>query len=274
MIAAFREKGKVSAEDELATIAARARAAWPDFDVPADELVAWLRARAGDDAGALAALHAGDLYLACACARGEARALAAFERLLAEAAAHLGADAALADEVRQLLRHRLFVGDDGVPPKIATYGGRGPLAGWLRIAATRAAIDLRRRAQAADPVRAAPPELPAGDGDPELAFLKTHYRRELADAMRETLASLSDRESNVLWLHYYERLGSEAIAASYRVSARTVQRWLDDARARILAGTHARLAERLRLEPSEVRALVALAQSQLDVSIHRLLKPR
>ena len=56
----------------------------------------------------------------------------------------LGREPMFVDEVRQVLRTKLLVGD-GAPPKIADYSGRGPLDGWVRAAAVRAAIDLKRR---------------------------------------------------------------------------------------------------------------------------------
>jgi RNA polymerase sigma-70 factor (ECF subfamily) len=60
----------------------------------------------------------------------------------------------LRDEVRQILWQRLFVGTGAAAPRILSYAGRGPLAGWVAVAAQRIALDLRRdaaRAVASDP---------------------------------------------------------------------------------------------------------------------------
>ena len=46
--------------------------------------------------------------------------------------------------MRQRLRERLFVGSDGEPARLASYSGRGPLGTWVRIAAIRLALNLRR----------------------------------------------------------------------------------------------------------------------------------
>lgn len=261
----------------LLELVAAARAAWPEIEVAPLDFLRYVVERLpleGDVAAALAGLHAADLYLACACLRGDERALASFERhVLSEVSSYLSRGEAQSDfhaEVKQLLRHRLLVGD-GAAPKIGSYTGRGPLKTWLRIAMTRAAIDLRRRAEPIVPADDALAE-PRAANDPELAYLKEHYRRELGHAMRATLAALSDRESNVLWLRYYEGLSAEAIGATYRVSARTVQRWLDAAREHVLAETHKLLAERLHVEPSEIRAMIHMARSQLEVSFSRLLR--
>src|SRR6185369_7147078 len=75
--------------------------------------------------------HAGDLLLACACARGAEGAVVRFEerhgdvvdRVLARM--RLGADGA--HDAKQLLRARLLVGERDTPPRIAGYAGRGGL---------------------------------------------------------------------------------------------------------------------------------------------------
>src|SRR5690348_11153408 len=113
----------------LDAIVLAGRARWPGLAVDSDEFARHV-GRLKD------AVATEELYLACACACGEPNAIAAFEReYFAEVAAFVARtdpDPAFADEVRQLLRHRLFVADAGATPKIATYNGRGPLGAWLR----------------------------------------------------------------------------------------------------------------------------------------------
>ncbi|MFP2932660.1 transcriptional regulator, partial [Pyxidicoccus sp. 3LG] len=60
-------------EDVLASLYAAGRQAWPEVPLAEEDFLRHLAERLppGDDvAGALAAVHAADLYLACACARG------------------------------------------------------------------------------------------------------------------------------------------------------------------------------------------------------------
>jgi hypothetical protein len=45
----------------------------------------------------------------------------------------------MADELRQTLRVRLLAGPS---PKIASYKGSGPLSGWVRVVATRIALEF------------------------------------------------------------------------------------------------------------------------------------
>ena len=88
------------------------------------------------------------------------------------------------DDVKQRVRERLFVPREGVLPRIASYTGRGPLAGWLRILATRTAIDARRAQQraaghASDDGLC---RVAAASPDPELGYLKGRYAREFGEA--------------------------------------------------------------------------------------------
>src|SRR5215510_5887513 len=119
------------------------RAAHPAVDVPLDRFAAHVAAAGADDAGL--DRHGADLYLACACAAGDARALARFdEHVLAPAAAavrSIDASPAFLDEVRQRVRAALLV-PDGAPAaaKLTAYAGRGPLRAWVGVTAVRTAL--------------------------------------------------------------------------------------------------------------------------------------
>ena len=256
------------------------RAAWPDIALDGRDFVAHLAARlpdAPDPASAIGDLHAADLYLAWACARGDARALACFdEHFLSQVGRGWGGRhrlADVADEVRQGLRVRLLVSDGGAPPRIAGYSGRGPLAAWVRMAATRLGLDLRRR-ERPDARDEDELSIEAKEDDPELQYLKTRYAAELSEALQTTLAALSARTANVLRLHYQEGMTVDAIGTMYRVSGRTVQRWLAEARRTILAETRRLLSERLGLTDSRLDSLIGLVRSRLDISLSQYLLPR
>jgi RNA polymerase sigma-70 factor, ECF subfamily len=267
-------------EEALLEALAAGRAAWPDIALDGRDFVAHLTARlpdAPDPVAAVAALHAADLYLACACARGDTRALACFdEQFLAPVGRGWGGRhrlADVADEVRQGLRVRLLVSDGGGPPRIAGYTGRGPLAAWVRMAATRLGLDLRRR-ERPDARDEDELSIEAKGDDPELQYLKTRYAGELSEALQSTLAALSARTANVLRLHYQEGMTVDAIGTMYRVSGRTVQRWLAEARRTILTETRRLLSERLGLTDSRLDSLIGLVRSRLDISLSQYLLPR
>ena len=50
----------------------------------------------------------------------------------------------MVDDVKQELREKLLVAS-GALPRIADYLGEGPLTGWVRVSATRTALNLLRR---------------------------------------------------------------------------------------------------------------------------------
>ncbi len=106
-----------------------ARAEWPGVELALDVFREWVARRPE-------AVHLVDLYLTCACVRGDALAIAAFQaRFGPEVAVALTgqrASAEFLDEVRQVLWERLLVPRDGGTPKLADYSGRGPLARWMR----------------------------------------------------------------------------------------------------------------------------------------------
>ena len=91
--------------------------------------------RRGRRYGPRRALTSRTLRSACACVDNVPGALAQFERAvraaIAAAVARIDRSPELRDEVRQMLWQRLFVGTTGQAPRIQSYAGRGPLAGWV-----------------------------------------------------------------------------------------------------------------------------------------------
>jgi RNA polymerase sigma-70 factor (ECF subfamily) len=259
---------------------AAARRAWPGIAVGDEAFVDAIGERLGDGepAAGLAALCVDDLYLACACAAGDARALAAFERryegelaaTFRSFAAH-GSDGA---DLRQVLLERLFVGHDGRPPRIAEYGGRGSLRAWLKIAAVRLRIDRERvkgdrRDNFADEEDAIA-QIEAVD-DPELRYLKTHYREQFKAAFVAALGQLEPKERALLRLNAVERLSATDIARIYNVHRATAKRWLADARERLVAATQRLLAAQLGDRAIAVASILRLIHSDLDLSLARHL---
>src|SRR5262249_2722135 len=117
------------AEAVLAHQIAAGRAAWPQIRVDDADFARFLAHRVGhgeDLVAELRELPAADLYLACACAAGDPRAIAAFEAAyfanVDTAVAAMRAPFGSADEVKQILRTRFFVPVDGRPPAIADFG--------------------------------------------------------------------------------------------------------------------------------------------------------
>lgn len=267
-------------ERTLADLHARGHRAFPDVGLNAADLAAYAGERARPLVAAHEAvgeLHAEDLFLACACAHALPAALRAFDRtLIAKIPTYLRKlrpSSELVDETRQALLERLFVPSAGQPPKIAQYSGRGALEGWVRVAALRVALDLlAERRPAAFDEDAALAGAVAPSNEPDLLFVKAAYRGPFLAAFRESLAELPRRDRALLRLAFVERLTPERIGKLYDVHRTTAMRWLDAARAAVLARTRAILVERLRLSPSECDGLVEAVRSNLDVTLSSLLR--
>ncbi len=255
-----------------ARIAAAGQAAWPDVVIAADALCARIATRLRDDPEAPAsASHDGDVYLATALAAGDPAALRAFESALVPqigiALRRLRLGNGTADEVVQALRVELLVNG-----KIADYAGRGELAAWLRVTATRAALKLVRRADREETLD----ELlldhwPSATPDPANQHLRTRYTTELKAAIRGAFADLELRQRNLLRQHIFDELTIDDLARLYRVHRATCARWLADARGELGRGTRKRLVAALGLPAGEVESLLRFLDSDIELSISRLL---
>jgi RNA polymerase sigma-70 factor (ECF subfamily) len=254
-----------------------ARAAWPEVGLDDEDFVDALAERlpAGDPAAGLASLCASDVYLARACARGDRRAIAVFERHFAPelAGAFRGFEARAQDvgDLRQVLLERLFVATDGHPPKIAEYRGQGSLRAWLKVVAVRLRID-RQRTRGERPERFVDPEVAVLEvaESPDLRYLKLHYREQFRAAFVAALGLLDPRQRALLRLVAVEGLSATDIGHMYKVHRATSKRWLADARAQLFANTQRLLGEQLGTGV-DVASIVALIRSQLDVSLARHL---
>jgi RNA polymerase sigma-70 factor (ECF subfamily) len=241
------------------------------------EFVRYVAARARD--GQLQpSKHAADLWLAYACCQALAGAAAVFEQeygsVIDRVLAHRKASTDLAADARQIVLERLLVGNPskGAVPKIADYRGSGPLQSWVATAAATTLLMLRRSASR----RREQSEESGGSAlgarlDPELDYLKLRYKTEVEEAIIGALAQLNDRDSTLLRLHLGERMSIDALGTLYSVNRATAARWLAAARTALVAKTKEALQARLQLNEQECDSMVALVQSQLDVSIVRRL---
>ncbi len=262
-------------EDALALWLAAARARWPEVAVDADELDRHL-ARL-DIAALPVPLHAADLVLACACARGDAAAVAIFDREMAaiirSAARRIDDSADFGDEVAQTARERLLVARDEYPPRIAEYSGQGALAAWVRIAAMRIAMNLlreRRRNVLVDDEAFFDAAIEEG-GETDRAAARARYGEACAASLRAAFAGLTARERNLLRMHHLHGLTVDELAPSFSVHRATVARWLAAARERLLTATRAGLRERLGVGDATADSILRELRGRVDVTVTRLL---
>ena len=239
---------------------------------------AFVGARLDPEELALDRIAAADLAVAWGCCRGDAAALAGFERDHLPAArtalARMRASAEQIEEQLQVLRARVLVGEVGRGPRIAEYRGRGGLRRWVRAVATRQylnALRARGREAAVGDAEVLDALASPGDPDPELAYLKERYRGAFAEALAAAAARLDPLDRTVLRYTFVDGLGLDALGRALRVSRATAHRRLAAARAALLAGTERELGARLALTPEEVASLHRLVRSRLELSVGALL---
>jgi RNA polymerase sigma-70 factor (ECF subfamily) len=270
--------GEPELESRLAQLLESGRLAFPDLALSPESFVRHLALRlaaAADPVRAMAEVRGDDLYLACACAEGVPGAVAALEGLhfaaLGRAVARINGAPEFADEVKQELRERLFLRRGEEPPGIASFAGAGSLAGWLRISAQRAALNLQRR-RPGRPLEREEQLIDSRAGhDPEMELLKARFRPEFDRALRESLTTLEPRERLILRLHYVDGLSTRQIGKLQGKNQSTVSRAVAAARARLRDATLRSLRERLKLSDSQVESIAGLVVSRLELSLGGVL---
>lgn len=240
-----------------------ARAAWPGVEVAFDTFAA--RARPASRS------HAADLYLACACGEANPAALAAFDpmflRAVRDAVARIDRSHDFLSEVQQILRERLLVGDDA---KIREYRGGGALASWVRTAAVRTALNLRRRARQ---------EVHRGGGaepfeqllDPEIAILRERHMPEIDAALRRAIAALDAKDRLLLQFYYVDGLTLAKIAALERVGTTTIFRRMTAATKAVLASVKHDLTDKLQISIDSLESLLRHVRDDIDLSLSQVL---
>jgi RNA polymerase sigma-70 factor (ECF subfamily) len=235
--------------------------------------IAGLQAETDAPSDADLALHASDLYLVTACVGRDANALAALERdFLSDvprAVARVDPGPAFGVEVAQVLRERLLC-----PPleRLRHFTGIGSLASWLRVAAKRLAVDLKRREgssrRRAEQLSVA---LANADRDPEWQLIRRRYRAPLETALRAALDGLAARDRVILRLYLLRGDNIDAIGRIYGVHRATIARWIVSAQRRILEAVTGCLEQELGFSPEECRSLARDLKSGLELTLERML---
>ncbi len=268
----------------LWTIVAEGRAAWPDLNVDAKDVVVFVARHITEDLAdaALDGLRPADLYLACACAQQLPGAINAFDRDYMKevdiALSRMRIAPARLQDVQQLVRQRLVVGGGtaGAPTsagKISEYGGRGDLRRWVRSVAVRTCLnDMRKgkREVLVDDDQLIAQHAVSAD-DPEVEYMKRTYAAEFKQAFAEALAALGPREQTLLRYHHVDGLNIDEIGAIYRVHRVTAFRWLEKAKEQLVRSTLDVLRGRLKLPAAELDSVLRMIRSQIHLSIVRQL---
>lgn len=244
----------------------------PLFAITAEDFAAFVASRITHDSdGTLAALALDDLYLACACLKGDAHAATAFAQSLfpeiRRAAARAGRSESASDDIAQNIFVRLFSSSD---PKIAQYQGKGPLVVWLRVIASREALDLARVEKRHQALSESILHESDDECSPELKLLRKTYAPAFKASFAVAMQSLSLRERSVL-RHSLDGSSADDIAKIYGVHRVTVARWLSSIRSQLLVQTRAQLQKELMSSGADIDSILRIFGDQVSVSLERLL---
>lgn len=212
------------------------------------------------------------LYLCCACVRGNETACVAFNQaylgVIRNAIARVWPDRQRVDDISAQVLGRLLVGPE---PRLTRYSGRGDLSAWLKVAATRAAIDAKRSSpdQDEEPLSASA-ETVMSMSPESLVFCRAHAN-DILDALGRATSALDKKQRNLLRLNYTDGLNIEEIGALYGVHRATIARWLQQVRSSVESAVLEELRVRRGLDSAEVRSLILGARALLEESLGRLL---
>ena len=249
---------------------ARARERWPEAEL-GDAFTAHVAERARDLAD-LDRLRVEDLALAWWASSGDAHAIAAFEQALAPVLERLirRFHRLDADELRQLIRVKLFTGER---PRIREYSGLGHLENWFKIIASRTFLDHARalgRERIDDIADDQLLEVAAPNASPRDATARAELATAVKAALAAAIAELAGRERTFLRHVMVDGLTLEQIATTYRLHRVTVARILGAARQRLYETTRVQVCERLGVPASDLASMLQLIDSQIHLSLQRL----
>lgn len=255
---------------------AEGKAAWPELDAD-DTFRARLAATASAQGGVFEGFCAADFYLVSAFAKGEPTAIETLVDRIRSAVVKSAGNrhsASEKDEAAGDLRMELLVAQPGRVPSILTYQGRGPLDGFLSVAATRKLIALRRGATPAPQSDEDAIFGSTGEGTSdvaELRVMKERYGAQVSACFSAALRNLPPERRLLLRQHYLDQLSLEAVARVHGVHRATAARWLADARAALLEAVRDGISQALGLQRMEVDSMVRAVESRLDLSARMFL---
>ena len=249
----------------------RAHERWPGVELSFEAMVEAADAMDSDESAASVLWE--DAFVALACARGDRVAVALVETWVERAASAVGRvdpRPEFIEEVLQRVRVRLMCGES---PRIAGYRGRGPLAAFITVVATRTALNLRRdeagNLTGLDDAWASMLSL-VDTCDVELEAYKARHRADFSNALREACGDLSERERTILRLYFFDEQGIDRLAERFGVHRATTARWVQRAKTSLHDLARARLKASTRVSSAEASLLEKLLVSQLSVSFSEL----
>ena len=258
----------------------QAQKCWPKIQLDSESFYSYLKKRTPKDQtfnNYAGKLNINDLYLACACSRGDSIAIQEFERtyfpFIRSALKTLNLPQDKSDDFRQSFFEKLFVTGTNNIPKITQYMGEGDLRSWTCVAAFRHALNMIRKTEKTCSFESvAHKNIDLLSENQELGYMKQLYKNEFQQAFSKAIDSLSGQEQTILRYFLLDQLTLEQIGIIYDVEKSTISRWMAKIRKKILSVTRKELSSKLDVDRRQFNSIVALIQSQLDISIRGFLK--
>jgi RNA polymerase sigma-70 factor (ECF subfamily) len=215
-----------------------------------------------------------ELVLAHACLQGNEAAIRVFHREMFERVdrvlSRLGVTGADADDVKQDVRAKLLLVGERGDAKLALYQGTGPLAHWVASVAGREALGAMRRRRPLQELGDDDLLADAAD-DPGLLTLKTRHSADFKAAFQGAVAELEPRDRAILRALIVDERTVGEIANVYGIHRVTASRRITEIRQALLQGTRKRLRISLQLDEPSLESAIRLIDSNLDLSLYRLL---
>jgi len=222
----------------------------------------------------LADERAAEVYLASACARGDAGAISTLrDRYLVrvEGSLRRGRSPALVEEALLQLLGTIFVARPGQSPEIGDFTGSGPLGAWLRIVALRILMRLERKQRQPPELARAAAAMPTPES-PEVAYLRRKYSAALQDALGEAWKTMSSENQVLLRLRYNDGRGIDDIAKVENIHRATAARRVRKAEESLIDEARRILSAKLGASEPDVNSVLQLVRSQLQISVGRIFK--
>lgn len=213
------------------------------------------------------------IVLTAACLAGDPRSQRVFARRYVDPARvalrTMKIEPSTADDILQGVWVKLFVVDDRAKAPITSYLGKGDLRTFVRVVATRLALShLRKVGPVSD---TDPPALGSDSSTPERVLVANRTRAQIKEAIEAGTSRLTPDQRLVLRLYHVNHLTIDAIGTALGVHRATAARWVARARAELVVSARTHLKNCLGVPADDVDAMFYDLESQVDVSLSRIL---
>lgn len=211
--------------------------------------------------------------LACGCAKGDRKALERFERevmpAVRAALSRIDSAPGFVDELCQVVRERLLTAPKGTAPRVLQFTGEGTFIAWMKVAATRIALNSKRGAKRAQKREELTEQLP--DASPELGLLRRQFAGKLELALKAAIDALDDASRLLLHQYLTDRLTLEQLAVMRGVDKSTISRRLHRIEAELTDAARVELERRYGLGEGQVASAMRAFSGPLQLSVARLV---